>query len=635
MPVKEKTEDQLVTELTEMRRRVDELEMALADALPTATTSALEPKKQEREQPYVPSYGDLTELNTSRAILDGVGPDLLAKILTDYLDLLGTSGKIHEKNGDYALAMFSSGWCQFLDHASRDLCGTEDNAGALADGKWLCHESCGCGASKVSIETGRPVDVECNGGIRTYAVPIRAGDEIVGSIGVGYGDPPKDLHKLQEIAEKYGVHRDELRRLADSYQSRPPFVVEIAKSGLRTAAKLIGEIVERKRAERVVEATQAYAESIVDTVREPLVVLDAELRVISASRSFYQTFHVTPEETAGRLLYELGNGQWEIPALRELLEEILPGNTSMDDFEVEHEFAAIGQRMMLLNARRIYRETNKTEMILLAIEDITERSRATEALERLNRELDLKNRELESIIYVASHDLWSPLVNIKGFSAELDQACRTVRSLVADARPADDLRERLAAILDEVVPRALEFIGAGVTKMDTLLAGLVRLSRLGQAALQPEKLDMNAMLADIAKAFKFQIQEKGATVQVGTIPPCFGDATQINQVFSNLLDNALKYLDPARSGVIRVHGQQKGERAVYCITDNGIGIAPDDQDRVFEVFHRVNPEGPVTGEGLGLATVQRVLDRQGGTVRLESEPGKGSRFFVSLPTEAK
>jgi len=290
---------------------------------------------------------------------------------------------------------------------------------------------------------------------------------------------------------------------------------------------------------------------------------------------------------------------------------------------------------MLLNARRIYRETNNTEMILLAIEDITERRLATVALERLNHELDLKNRELESIIYVASHDLWSPLVNIKGFSEELDRACGTVRSLVADARPADDLRERLAAILDKAVPRALEFIGAGVTKMDTLLAGLLRLSRLGQAALQFEKLDMSAMLADIVKAFEFQIREKGATVQVGTLPPCFGDATQINQVFSNLLDNALKYLDPARPATIRIHGHQEKKRVTYCVEDTGIGIAPEDQDRVFEVFHRVNPGGPVPGEGLGLATVRRILDRHNGEIRLESEPGKGTRFFVSLPAQAR
>jgi len=137
---------------------------------------------------------------------------------------------------------------------------------------------------------------------------------------------------------------------------------------------------ERRRAEKAVREAREYAESIVDTVREPLVVLDADLRVVSANRSFYGTFRVTPEETEGRLLYELGNRQWDIPELRRLLEEILPQNTSFEDYEVEHDFETIGRRTMLLNARRIYREANKTQLILLAIEDITERKRAEEAL---------------------------------------------------------------------------------------------------------------------------------------------------------------------------------------------------------------------------------------------------------------
>jgi len=119
--------------------------------------------------------------------------------------------------------------------------------------------------------------------------------------------------------------------------------------------------------EKVVEEARAYAESIIENVREPLLVLDADLKVISASRSFYQAFKVTPEETEGQLLYDLGNGQWEIPRLRELLEEILPKNTTFDDFEMDHDFPDIGKKIMLLNARRIYREANKTQIILLAI----------------------------------------------------------------------------------------------------------------------------------------------------------------------------------------------------------------------------------------------------------------------------
>jgi PAS domain S-box-containing protein len=145
------------------------------------------------------------------------------------------------------------------------------------------------------------------------------------------------------------------------------------------------DISDRRRLEREIADARAYAENIVATVREPLVVLDAELRVRSASRSFYRTFHGTPEETEGRYLYDLGNGQWDIPRLRAQLEEILPQNGHFDDFEVEHTFPTIGRRAMLLNARRIHRPGNHTEFILLAIEDITERKQA-EAAVRAQRE---------------------------------------------------------------------------------------------------------------------------------------------------------------------------------------------------------------------------------------------------------
>ena len=134
------------------------------------------------------------------------------------------------------------------------------------------------------------------------------------------------------------------------------------------------------QADDALRGARTYAESIVDTVREPLVVLDADLRVLSVNRSFCQTFQVSPEETENCLIYEIGNHQWDIPSLRILLEEILPKNTSLQDFEVDHEFPTIGQKVMLVNARRIYREGNRAMMILLAIEDITERKRAEEAL---------------------------------------------------------------------------------------------------------------------------------------------------------------------------------------------------------------------------------------------------------------
>jgi formate hydrogenlyase transcriptional activator len=150
---------------------------------------------------------------------------------------------------------------------------------------------------------------------------------------------------------------------------------------LQEASEILqAQIAERKRAEETFEKAQEYTESIVETIREPLIVLTPDLKVISANRSFYETFQVAPEETEGRFIFDVGNHQWDIPALRELLEEIIPQNTHFNNFEVDHAFPRIGRKRMLLNARRIHREGKGTERILLAFEDITDQKQTEEAL---------------------------------------------------------------------------------------------------------------------------------------------------------------------------------------------------------------------------------------------------------------
>jgi len=163
--------------------------------------------------------------------------------------------------------------------------------------------------------------------------------------------------------------------MKDENKTKEQLISELSEPRQRTV-ELEASEAQRKRAEQVIQEAWEYAESIVATVREPLLVLDADLRVITANKSFYQTFQVTPEKTENRLLYDIGDRQWDIPKLRELLEKILPKNTVFNDFEIEYDFPTIGRRTMLLNARRIYREGNKTQTILLAIEDITERKKA-------------------------------------------------------------------------------------------------------------------------------------------------------------------------------------------------------------------------------------------------------------------
>jgi signal transduction histidine kinase len=252
-------------------------------------------------------------------------------------------------------------------------------------------------------------------------------------------------------------------------------------------------------------------------------------------------------------------------------------------------------------------------------------------LDRVNSELEGKNKEMESMIYTASHDLRSPLVNIQGFSQRLEKAVTDINTRLAQDDVPEKVRTDLARTLNERIPSALGFIKASSLKMDMLINGLLRLSRAGRAQLTIEPLDMTLVLRAVVDSLAIQAHQAGATIRVDPLPACLGDSTQINQVFSNLIDNAIKYRDPARPLEVHITGSSDGQRARYEVTDTGLGIAEKFQPRVWELFHRLDPNGPIPGEGLGLTMVQRILARHGGGITLASSPGKGSCFTVELP----
>lgn len=290
--------------------------------------------------------------------------------------------------------------------------------------------------------------------------------------------------------------------------------------------------------------------------------------------------------------------------------------------------------LLQLNARRagaftlalIHAYESLADKISLALKRVqVEAERA-----RLFEELTEKNKELERVLYAASHDLRSPLLNTYGFCKRLDDVQAQLSQAVLLPGVGAEARQVLAPLAHDVMPKALGCIHASVEKMNSLINGMLRLSRLGHMVLYAEPLEMNLLLRKVVSSLTFQLQTAHGAVELGALPDCSGDAGLVNQIFTNLLDNAIKYRDPARPLRIQVSGQITGERVVFCVADNGLGLAPGEQEKIWDLFHRVNPAGP-PGEGLGLKLVRRIVWRHQGRVWVESTLGEGSRFFVALP----
>lgn len=264
--------------------------------------------------------------------------------------------------------------------------------------------------------------------------------------------------------------------------------------------------------------------------------------------------------------------------------------------------------------------------------DITQRHQQELEREQLLAALTEANRELEGVLYAATHDLRAPLVNLQGFSRRLEQAVERLRVLlVAATGLSEHDRAELQVLLDERVVAAIGYIRASAVRMDGLISALLQLARSGRAERHPQRLDMNQLLEHVRDVFATQLLESNGSLTVTPLPVCYADPQQLLQIFSNLIDNALKYRAPDRPPQLSVSGWRIEHLAHYQVRDNGVGIAPEDQDRVWNLFHRLSPEGSVAGEGLGLALVRRLVLRNRGRIWLESVAGVGSVFHLELP----
>src|ERR1700724_1264220 len=280
----------------------------------------------------------------------------------------------------------------------------------------------------------------------------------------------------------------------------------------------------------LVEDIETYAQDIVDTVREPLLMLDTTLRVRSANRAFYQTFHVSPEETENRLIYELGNGQWDIPDLRTLLEDVVPKSSVFNDFELEHTFPVIGRRVMLLNARKL-QAGHHGELLVLAMEDVTERRRVEEEVAKAKEAAEAANRAKSAFLANMSHEIRTPMNAILGFSQLMmrDQNLTPQQSQYLETINRNG--EHLLALINDVLE---------MSKIEA-----------GRTTLNPTTFDLPGLLNDLEMMFRVRTDAKKLSLLVeliGDVPQYIvTDINKLRQVFINVLGNAVKFTE--RGGI--------------------------------------------------------------------------------------
>ena len=383
------------------------------------------------------------------------------------------------------------------------------------------------------------------------------------------------------------------------------------------------------RTRQLQQSEQRYR-SLVENVDLGVTLIDADFNILFANTAMGDLFGKPPGEFVGRKCFQEYEKRQEICEHCPGVKAMETGKPALAETSGVRDdgsmFAVRNQAFPLFDS-----DGSATGFIEVA-EDFSKIKQAEQEREKLMKALEVRNRELQSVVYVASHDLRTPLVNIKGFSGELEDYCKRLSELAKTSKPDEKTQREITSLLDNDIPESLGFIATGTDKINTLITGLLQVSRLGTALFNIGPLNMNQIVQQIVESCSYQARQCGATVTADDLPNCLGDTHRTNQVFSNLLDNALKYLNASRPGLIHISGWTEGKSSIYCVQDNGIGVDPLHQAKVFEIFHQLNPQSPISGEGLGLAIVTRILDRQNGQIWLESEMGSGCKFYVSLPT---
>jgi len=454
---------------------------------------------------------------------------------------------------------------------------------------------------------------------QTFRVsPAETENRPIYELGNGQWDIPALRTLLEDIVPESTVFNDFVLEHDFPHIGRRVMLLNARKLHDELVLLAMEDVTEKRRAQHLLEQIEAYAQDVVDTVREPLLILDSSLRVHSANGAFYQTFHVSAEETENQLIYELGNGQWDIPDLRTLLEDIVPTSSVFNDFELEHDFPVIGRRVMLLNARKL-RQGSHAELLVLAMEDVTERRRAEAEVATAKEAAETANRTKSLFLANMSHELRTPLNAILGFSEMLQEESveRGLQDFSADLSKISTAGKHLLGLINDILDLAK--IEAG--KMDLHLEGF----------------DIYSLIDEVASTIEMQVAKNGNTLEV-TCAPDIGfmraDLSKVRQGLFNLVSNAAKF---THDGEIKVAAERQlmdgSDWILFRVSDTGIGLSSEQIVRLFQSFTQADASTTrkFGGTGLGLALTRRFCQMMGGDVTVHSVPGEGSVFTIKLP----
>jgi len=381
------------------------------------------------------------------------------------------------------------------------------------------------------------------------------------------------------------------------------------------------DITVRKKAEEELLKTTKLLEGILNGIPDVLGVQDNQHKMIRYNAAGYKFVGKKPEEVDGKIkCYQLIGR--DIPC------EICATTLTYQSRKPEQVEKYIPELNMWLDVRSypILDEKGNVAMIVEHIRDITDRKRVEDRLKE-------KNKELENYLYVASHDLRSPLVNIQGFSRRLEKHLAIVDNIFSEIGGESLRYKELEDIIKKKMPRSMEFIYTNVNKMDVLISGLLRISRTGRVIMNLAWIDMNELIKKTVESFSYEIEKYGIELEIDDLPSCYGDREMLSQLFSNIIGNAIKYRSQDRNSFIQMKGIQMAKIVQYKIIDNGEGIEEKNLEKIWNVFFREDRVLSQDGEGIGLSIVKRIVEKHNGVIEVKSKVGEWTEFSVVLPAD--